>query len=830
MKPIYIVLLMALDMLALRPVLAQSSCANMIKNIGFEKRAGDIEYVTKINENTALFYAEDQYYGHELWRTDGTPQGTSLVKDIAPGTKSSRNSYPSGSSYTLATINKPVVLDGVMYFEANDGINGFEVWRSDGTNNGTFMLKDVNNDVRWQNDEQNRYFTIFNNEVYFWDDSKDWSNPEYIGPGKLFRLFKTKGTMETTILVGEFAGEAYSRPPHLVEFKGLLSCVVRTPRTILDKQRSIFYQIDKSGKISQTELHVEGTFGFGVANGQLYFSNQKGLFKSDGTVNGTELIREKGSVFTGANQDGVFWGDGKLVYFLVSSNLWRTDGTMTGTFAIRSSLTFDSFDLSKELIFIYKNELHFVDSETTANRIKGTILWKTNGTVEGTIPVVNIDPENKGYQKAIRLVTEINGYLYFYGKIDGVTSEISAKSGIYQSDGTSIGTKLLCPLGPNLTCQLINPTFQDYGFVAVNKSLLFLGANIGFDGNYGDAELHRTNLISCPSITATVTGTAAFCPGGTTTLSATAAGGTGPYIYRWQQGTTTVGTGAAALTINVAGTYTVTATDVNGCAGTAQVIVSETPGLPVSITGNPGFCAGASTALTASVSGGTAPLAFQWKQGTTNVGTNSNTYAAAAAGSYAVEVADSKGCKGTSSPLAVTQRPAPTTPTVTASVPAIVTGETATLRATVATGLTVQWMLNNAPIAGATQTTYAATQAGSYTVRATNGEGCSATSQAVTVSLITALEEPQTGTDFRVSASPNPSSGAVEVQLYSQRGKTVSVLLTIRDLMGRSLYQKQIRLNGQHTERLDLSQHPDGMYLLNATTEQQQTNLRLIRQ
>lgn len=343
---------------------------------------------------------------------------------------------------------------------------------------------------------------------------------------------------------------------------------------------------------------------------------------------------------------------------------------------------------------------------------------------------------------------------------------------------------------------------------------------------YSQAFTYR--VVDCKGLAVAVQGVNTLCTGGSTLLTAAVSGGNTPAAVVWTRAGAEVGKGAS-LTVAQAGNYVAQVTDGLGCVVSATQSVTETPGLPVSITGSNAFCAGASTTLTASVSGGTAPLVFQWKQGTSNVGTNSNTYAAAAAGSYAVDVADSKGCKGTSASLAVTQRPAPTVPTVTASVPAIAAGETATLQATVAAGLSVQWLLNNATIAGATQTTYAATQAGSYVVRATNSEGCSATSQAVTIGLITALEEPRSGPDFSVSVSPNPGSGPVEVQLYSRR-KTVSVLLTVRDLTGRSLYQKQIKLNGQHTERLDLSQQPAGMYLLNATTDGQQTILRLMRQ
>src|SRR5262245_25771228 len=70
------------------------------------------------------------YYAHatgptgaELWRTDGTPEGTELIKDIRPGKASS-----SPSTFTN--------IDGTIFFIANDGVHGTELWRTDGTAGG----------------------------------------------------------------------------------------------------------------------------------------------------------------------------------------------------------------------------------------------------------------------------------------------------------------------------------------------------------------------------------------------------------------------------------------------------------------------------------------------------------------------------------------------------------------------------------------------------------------------------------------------------------------------------------------------------------------------
>src|SRR5262249_36547224 len=67
--------------------------------------------------------------GRELWKTDGTPGGTQLVEDINPGGNGSPNS--------------PAAVGDTLLFQATDGTNGFELWRSDGTAMGTQMVKDI---------------------------------------------------------------------------------------------------------------------------------------------------------------------------------------------------------------------------------------------------------------------------------------------------------------------------------------------------------------------------------------------------------------------------------------------------------------------------------------------------------------------------------------------------------------------------------------------------------------------------------------------------------------------------------------------------------------
>ena len=92
----------------------------------------DVFYV--LNEQL-LFFANDGTHGFEPWLSDGTFLGTRLLADI----------------YSTP-INLPLTADGLtflteyqrrLYFTANDGLTGRELWSTDGTTVGTWVLSDI---------------------------------------------------------------------------------------------------------------------------------------------------------------------------------------------------------------------------------------------------------------------------------------------------------------------------------------------------------------------------------------------------------------------------------------------------------------------------------------------------------------------------------------------------------------------------------------------------------------------------------------------------------------------------------------------------------------
>ena len=128
-------------------------------------------------------------------------------------------------------------------------------------------------------------------------------------------------------------------------------------------------------------------------------------------------------------------------------------------------------------------------------------------------------------------------------------------------------------------------------------------------------------------LTPVIAGQAAFCPGASTTLSA----GDGFTRYQWSDGTE-----EETLTVNTAGTYSLTVEDAAGCSGTAEVDVQAYPTPEVGIAGPAGFCAGESIVLSAE---GDQLNSYEWSNGGFEAQQSVGT-----AGNYTVVATDVNGC------------------------------------------------------------------------------------------------------------------------------------------------------------------------------------------
>ena len=245
-----------------------------------------------------------------------------------------------------------------------------------------------------------------------------------------------------------------------------------------------------------------------------------------------------------------------------------------------------------------------------------------------------------------------------------------------------------------------------------------------------------------PTVSVAANGPLTFCQGGSVTL--TASGGTS---YAWANSTVTT----ATRTINASGSYTVTATNANGCFATSAPVVVNVLALPaasISSTGST-ICLGNTATLTAS--GG---VSYAWSNGANTASTTVNN-----ANTYTVTVTGANGCTNTASNV-VSVNPTPAA-VVTASGPlTFCQGGSVTLSATGATS----YIWSNGTL-GSTNTI---TQSGTYFVQGTNAAGCTANSAVVTVTVLpTPVVAALTGTNTVCEASTITLSSATPGGVWS---------------------------------------------------------------
>jgi ELWxxDGT repeat protein len=314
--------------------------------------------------NVVYYAADDGVHGAELWKTDGTAAGTMMVKDIRPGINSSGVSM-------LTSFN------GKLYFSASEGINGAEVWQSDGTAAGTMMLKKIGSG---NVGSQPSGFTVLNNTLYF----------AAAADGTYLKLWKTDGTAAGTMQVSA--------------------------------------QGDNS---SVSALTAVGSSLYFVKNGN-------SLYQSDGTTAGTKHIAVD-NYYAIRMLKNV---NGKLVfitsYDLTQNNirLYELDPAATTPVLLHAFQVTGSTDNVIGNITAAQAGFYF-SIETINSFTANDALWKSDGTTAGTVSVSNYNWTN--FEQG---GTGMQGFIYFNNKLYFAGTNDHT---IWTSDGTSAGTMQVDP-------------------------------------------------------------------------------------------------------------------------------------------------------------------------------------------------------------------------------------------------------------------------------------------------------------------------------------------------------------------------------------------------
>lgn len=321
--------------------------------------------------NGTLFYSGSTpaaFLNTELWKTDGTEAGTSLVKEIRPGTTGAS----SGSSPSRLTV-----VGSTLFFRANNGVNGQELWKSDGTEAGTVMVKDIN---PGSGNGAPEYFTTVGNLLFFQANDGVHGNELWVSDGTEAGTFMLKDLKEGS--------------------NGSILTFLRNVGGKLYVNANSQLWISDGTEAGTTMLLNSNSEAMADINGMAFFASSGGmnigpeLWKSDGTVDGTVLVKDihDGSVgsypsgFVNVNGTAFFYAnDGTS--FGGGPELWKSDGTSEGTVRVKDIRPGDMgsnpglMGQIDDIVYFSANDGNY-----------GVELWKSDGTEEGTVMAGDINP------------------------------------------------------------------------------------------------------------------------------------------------------------------------------------------------------------------------------------------------------------------------------------------------------------------------------------------------------------------------------------------------------------------------------------------------------
>lgn len=388
---------------------------------------------------TVLFTAGDTARGVQLWATDGTPQGTHLLKVINP----QGWAFPNSLSTTFVSFN------GACYFPAQTPENGYELWRTDGTAEGTRLVLDalpgpatgiLQSPLQPLVIGSALYFKAYGNEYsnsYLWSLGPDGSPAQRLLDGY-------QGT--------DWDGQAYGMAPW---GNGL---VFQSPTSAMDWK--IWFT---DGTSAGTRPLASGTLpsgGLSVNGDQAIFlaspaggsvPSASGLWACELRTSIQQLLIPMAALDVTPHWDAMVGARFNGGYALIEAHesvapdtygLWRTDGTPAGTLRLMdlsrpSGLTAQARGFQGRTYFMADDGIH------------GPELWVTDGTRAGTHLLMDLAPGSEGSYPGLSasMFFPTGGFFEFKGKLYfGAGGPNVENHVLWVSDGTPDGTRRVVAL------------------------------------------------------------------------------------------------------------------------------------------------------------------------------------------------------------------------------------------------------------------------------------------------------------------------------------------------------------------------------------------------
>ncbi len=383
----------------------------------------------------------------------------------------STDSYSRNDMYT--TLDMFAEMNGVFYFSSNDGIHGRELWRSDGTEEGTWLVKDINPDTASANVND---IVVSGNKIFF--SANDGVNGQ--------QLWVSDGTSDSTYMLSTSFGFNAPAPSYITDVNGTAFFTVTS---FNHKRSAMEVGWNTPGNSSCSRLFSFSTFsGYNIryltnVNGKLFFtannffSGVSGqLYVSDGTTSGTSEVLDNNS-FEISNASNLTALNGSLYFSAFSFNfinniytLWVSDGTSTGTHTVKNvnNISLPQFyNDDNQRPFTVKDKTLFFQG-IISNTDNELFKYDAADTAKGIRLVRDIVPGAAGsFPDNIR---NVNGTIFF------TTSPFNADAALWKTDGTYAGTRLVKDINPG------GPNYY-YGLVPYDSILMFVYSNgkQGFD-------------------------------------------------------------------------------------------------------------------------------------------------------------------------------------------------------------------------------------------------------------------------------------------------------------------------------------------------------------
>jgi ELWxxDGT repeat protein len=329
-------------------------------------------------------------------------------------------------------------MGGAVFFAANDGVHGRELWRSDGTRAGTRMVKNLRPERFIRPGSRPQQLTVVRGTLYFTADDGTRGR----------ELWKSDGTRAGTVLVRNIAARGSSDPDELTAVGRRLFFVARDGMHGRELWRSNGTRTGTVMVKAVAPMPGEPPSDLSAVGRRVFFSNNDGrhgteLWRSDGSRAGTVLVKDiypspLGRAAESGYPNSLVAMGGRLFFSARDarrgSELWSSDGTRAGTVRVK--------DISPGGGGGYPNDLTPVRGQlffTASDGQHGRELWTSDGTSSGTSLVANIYPDDSYPESYVSSLTAVGKKVFFSAQI--MRSDETTGEGLWTSDGSSVGTK-----------------------------------------------------------------------------------------------------------------------------------------------------------------------------------------------------------------------------------------------------------------------------------------------------------------------------------------------------------------------------------------------------